>query len=62
MGIDQTIICIACGQPFVWRAVHHAFFKRRGWSAPKRCDGCAAAARRQHGQAPRRERDHAKEE
>lgn len=52
MASDVNYVCRGCGAPCVFRASNQAYFRRRGWAPPKRCEPCLAARRRAHGQAP----------
>jgi uncharacterized membrane protein YsdA (DUF1294 family) len=39
---DLTITCVDCGKPFVWTERDQHSYREKGWSAPKRCEGCRA--------------------
>ena len=41
---DETIVCVQCGQEFVFSAGEKAFFKEKGLqNKPKYCKNCRAA-------------------
>lgn len=40
---DLQLTCSDCGQDFVFTAADQAFFRERGYSAPKRCKNCRQA-------------------
>ena len=51
---EKELICIACQQPFPFRAKEQAFFAEQGYAPPKRCPSCRAERRRlqeQHGRS-----------
>ncbi|HUB53081.1 MAG TPA: CxxC-x17-CxxC domain-containing protein [Terracidiphilus sp.] len=43
MSEDQQLMCSDCGQSFSFTAEDQAFFRERGYSAPKRCKACRQA-------------------
>ena len=43
MAGDQQLTCSDCGQNFTFTADDQAFFRERGYSAPKRCKACRQA-------------------
>ena len=44
---DREIVCIQCGQRFIFTAGEQAFYAEHGFAAPKRCHTCRAARRQQ---------------
>ncbi|MFQ6084513.1 MAG: zinc-ribbon domain containing protein [Candidatus Aminicenantia bacterium] len=40
---DLILICSDCGKEFVWSGSEQKYFKKMGWSPPKRCKGCRPA-------------------
>lgn len=41
---DKDIICVDCGEPFIWTAGEQVFFHDKGLqNEPKRCKGCKQA-------------------
>lgn len=53
ISTDQTLTCVDCGAEFAFSASEQAFYAERGFSLPKRCKPCRAAAKaRQGGGAP----------
>ena len=47
---DLQLTCSDCGQDFTFTADDQAFFRERGYSAPKRCKACRQAKKNeQHG-------------
>jgi CxxC-x17-CxxC domain-containing protein len=46
---DLQLTCSDCGQDFVFTADDQAFFRERGYSAPKRCRNCRQAKKAQQG-------------
>jgi len=45
---DLQLICTDCGQEFTFTAADQAFFRERGYSAPKRCKACRQAKKNDH--------------
>jgi CxxC-x17-CxxC domain-containing protein len=43
MAGDQQLTCSDCGQEFTFTSEDQAFFRERGYSAPKRCKACRQA-------------------
>jgi CxxC-x17-CxxC domain-containing protein len=43
MAGDQQLMCSDCGQSFTFTTEDQAFFRERGYSAPKRCKACRRA-------------------
>ncbi len=43
---DVDLICVDCGESFVWTASEQAFFARKNLTMPKRCCECRAERRR----------------
>lgn len=37
---DKTIVCVECGQEFIWEKGEQIYFYSKGLSAPKRCKDC----------------------
>lgn len=42
---EQTIICADCGTEFPFTVADQEFFAEKGFSAPRRCRSCRAAAK-----------------
>jgi len=43
---DKTIVCVDCGQEFVWTAREQAFYEEKGFeNAPKKCFDCRKKAK-----------------
>jgi CxxC-x17-CxxC domain-containing protein len=43
---EQTLVCTACGQTFVFTAQEQAFYREKGFQhTPKRCRDCRRAKR-----------------
>src|SRR5687767_2101386 len=42
---DETLVCADCGTSFPFSASEKAFYAERGFSTPKRCKPCRAAAK-----------------
>lgn len=38
--IPQNLICLDCGEPFVWSSGERQFFWSKGLAKPKRCPKC----------------------
>lgn len=49
MAGDQQLTCSDCGQEFTFTAEDQAFFRERGYSAPKRCKACRQARKNEQG-------------
>lgn len=49
MAGDQQLTCSDCGQEFTFTAEDQAFFRERGYSAPKRCRACRQARKNEQG-------------
>lgn len=49
MAGDQQLTCADCGQEFTFTAEDQAFFRERGYSAPKRCKACRQARKNEQG-------------
>src|SRR5580658_8005538 len=47
MAGDQQLQCSDCGQSFTFTAEDQAFFRERGYSAPKRCKSCRQAKKQE---------------
>lgn len=45
---DLQLTCSDCGQEFTFTAADQAFFRERGYSAPKRCKACRQAKKNDH--------------
>ncbi|HMD21510.1 MAG TPA: CxxC-x17-CxxC domain-containing protein [Alloacidobacterium sp.] len=45
---DLQLTCSDCGQDFTFTAADQAFFRERGYSAPKRCKACRQAKKNDH--------------
>jgi hypothetical protein len=52
---DITMMCIVCGEEFLWTDDDQKFFKQKGFHPPKRCEKCRRA-RRQEKEADRVEK------
>ena len=46
---DENLICADCGTSFPFSASEKAFYAERGFSTPKRCKACRAAAKARQG-------------
>ena len=46
---DLQLTCSDCGQEFTFTAADQAFFRERGYSAPKRCRACRQAKKNEQG-------------
>jgi len=44
---DKTLVCMDCGDEFVWRGGEQKYYLERELSEPKRCRGCRADKREQ---------------
>jgi CxxC-x17-CxxC domain-containing protein len=49
LSTDQNLTCVDCGAEFAFSASEQAFYAERGFSAPKRCKPCRAAAKARAG-------------
>ena len=47
---DQTLVCADCSAEFVFTGSEQDFFAQKGFSAPRRCKSCRAAAKAAKGQ------------
>ena len=43
---DRVLICVECGQSFVFTVGEQQFYAERGLVEPKRCQACRVARRR----------------
>ena len=46
---DKTIVCLNCGQPFVFPVGEQIFFKKKNYNDPKRCKPCLEKRREGQG-------------
>jgi len=46
---DLQLTCSDCGQEFTFTAADQAFFRERGYAAPKRCKACRQAKKMDQG-------------
>lgn len=37
---DREIVCVDCGERFVFSAGEQAFYQEKGYNDPKRCKAC----------------------
>ncbi|MCS7275924.1 MAG: zinc-ribbon domain containing protein [Dehalococcoidia bacterium] len=51
---DKTIVCVDCGESFVFSADDQQFHASRGYQDPKRCPNCRQARRQAMGGGPAR--------
>jgi CxxC-x17-CxxC domain-containing protein len=49
VSTDQNLVCADCGTEFPFSASEQAFYAERGFSTPKRCKPCRAAAKARQG-------------
>ncbi|MBC7543178.1 MAG: zinc-ribbon domain containing protein [Candidatus Sericytochromatia bacterium] len=49
LSTDQTLTCGDCGTTFPFSASEQAFYQERGFTTPKRCKACRAAAKSRMG-------------
>ena len=42
---DKTLTCKECGKSFTWTAGEQEFYAQKGFSEPKKCPECRAAAK-----------------
>jgi len=46
---DLQLTCNDCGQEFMFSSEDQAYFRARGYSAPKRCNACRQAKKNEQG-------------
>lgn len=46
---DEMIVCVDCGTSFPFSASEKQFYAERGFTTPKRCKSCRAAAKARQG-------------
>jgi len=46
---DKTLVCVDCGQNFVFSASDQEFHASRGYQDPKRCPSCRQTRRAERG-------------
>ncbi|MGE0450220.1 MAG: zinc-ribbon domain containing protein [Vicinamibacterales bacterium] len=39
-GRDSSLICVACGEPFIFEAGEKRYYAERGYARPRRCHQC----------------------
>lgn len=42
-GLDEHLVCVDCGQPFIFGGRDKAYFAAQGFSTPRRCRACRHA-------------------
>ena len=51
---DQDIVCVECGQTFIFTERDQEFFNERGYTPPKRCKQCRAKNKERTGRTSER--------
>jgi hypothetical protein len=51
-GAGREIACVRCGKPFTFAAANEAYFEKKGFPPPTRCDACRKVDRAERAAQP----------